>query len=249
MICLYVFDEQPALGRRAAARWRGALVAGAIAARPAEEPRRDRRRRSCCARALRQRSSPSLRAKPAPMACSGTRSRKRRIGPSQSDVATALRGDWRHLAQLCRRSSGGPCRHPQPRKAGACGYSRRSGGGCRRRAIRQNLCPLRSLYAPDRSLPAKPSKAGVSSRRIRTGPAVCGKPGRRANSRRKNGWSDFLKAASPAMPTIATGPTATAHPVSRRICASAKSARARSGTPRTLPPPSALLSPATSTNS
>ena len=36
----------------------------------------------------------------------------------------------------------------------------------------------------------------------------------------------------------ATGPTATAPPASRRICASARSARARSGTPRTLPRPS-----------
>ena len=52
------------------------------------------------------------------------------------------------------------------------------------------------------------------------------------------------RAASPAIPAIATGPTATAPRGCRRICASARSVRARSGTPRALPRPSTLACPA-----
>ena len=62
----------------------------------------------------------------------------------------------------------------------------------------------------------------------------------RRSYRRRRGSRHFSKTASPAMPAIATGPTATARRGCRRICASARSARGRSGTPRALPRPSAL---------
>ena len=60
---------------------------------------------------------------------------------------------------------------------------------------------------------------------------------------------EFLATAWPAMPARATGPTATAPRGCRRICALARSARGRSGTPHALPRPSALPCPATSTSS
>jgi hypothetical protein len=65
------------------------------------------------------------------------------------------------------------------RTAGLAGYSRRSGGGCRHRAIRQNRCRDRRRYVPDRTLEATPSKAGASNRRTRTGPEACARRGDR----------------------------------------------------------------------
>ena len=57
------------------------------------------------------------------------------------------------------------------------------------------------------------------------------------------------RAASPAIPAIATGPIATAPRACRRICVSARSARAKSGTPRALRRPSTLACQPISKNS
>ena len=70
-----------------------------------------------------------------------------------------------------------------------------------------------------------------------------------AKPRRRARLKAFLAEMSPAMPAIATGPTATAPRACRRICASARSARDRSGTPRALPRPSTRACQPTSTNS
>ena len=63
------------------------------------------------------------------------------------------------------------------RKDGVCGCSRRSGGGCRRRAIRRQPLPAPKRLRPGPTLRATGSKAGASNRRIRIGPADCARAG------------------------------------------------------------------------
>ena len=134
VICLYVLDEQaraarPARGRSAARRaggWRNRCArlqktlnaAGTVA--------------GAAPRARRPKSSPIWRARPAPAPCSGTRSRRRRIKPLPKQVEAGARKDRRRLAKLSRAICWCPPPISATRKAGACGYSRRSGGGCRR---------------------------------------------------------------------------------------------------------------------
>ena len=85
--------------------------------------------------------------------------------------------------------------------------------------------------------------------RTRTGPAGCARPGRPARPAQAR-LKQFLERRRRRLcRASATGPTATAPRDCRRICASARSARGRSGTPRALPPPSIRSSPATSKSS
>ena len=127
-----------------------------------------------------------------------------------------------------------------PRTAGGCGCSRRSGDGCSPWAIRPNRCLHRKRCVRCRGLQATPSKAGALSPRIRTGPVACAIAGRPARYPVNGGSRNFLLGAWPATPARATGQTARARPAYPRTCASAKSARGRSGTPPALPRPNAL---------
>jgi len=64
-----------------------------------------------------------------------------------------------------------------------------------------------------------------------TGPTGSEAVGHRARSRPNSGSMNFWKAAWPVTPATATGLTVRVPPDCRRICALARSARARSGTP------------------
>ena len=248
VICLYVFDEQHSAGC-AAARRRGALVAGAIAARLAEEPCGDRLAAGAAQGTGGRRSSPNWRARPTPARCSGTRSRRRRIRPwpirspprwtTIGVAAQSFPGDLLAAPANIRNKEGRGLRVFTPfwRRVQSSGRSAKAAAGAEDAKSRTGHCQRTAGELASRT------------RRIRTGPADCARPGRRAKRPRRRGSGNSSKAAWPAIPPSATGPTARAPQACRRICASARSARGRSGTPRALPPPSIQSLPATSTNS
>ena len=237
VICLYVFDEQ---SRRTAAWRRGALVAGAIAARPAEKPRGDR---------LAAGAAPGIGGKDHRR--SGARDRRRR-GVLERDRASAASGRGRSGRRRARMRSASPCkpfpaicwwrpRHPQQGRPGLAGVhavleagaefwrsaeaaagaeGAKSGTGhCRRRAGK--LASRTHASGLGRRI-ARDLDAG---RGVRAGAAQAFLERRRGRLFRSN----------------ATGRTARGPQDFRRICALARSARGRSGTPRALPPPSIQL--------
>ena len=192
--------------------------------------------RWCCARGRRPTSFRRWRPRPGPVPSTGTRSPRRRIRPLPN--------------RLKRRSQGSPsARTASPaiswrslptyaaKRAVACGSSPRSGGDCWPQGARRSRCRRRGASRPVAGTsPARPSRAGASSPRqpdwaggLRESWSA-GREAARTGSRRS--WT----MAWTAIPASATGRTATAPPACRRICASARSARARSGTPLMLLP-------------
>ena len=100
----------------------------------------------------------------------------------------------------------------------------------------------RTSRATAGGLEARADAAGLGRRPARQLEAGRGLGASRASRRSST-------AALPAIPAIATGPTATAPRGSRRIFVSARSVRARSGTPRASPRPSTLACPPISKSS
>ena len=190
VICLYVFDEHAGC---ASARRRGALVAGAIAAGPANKPRGDRLARWCCARPGGRRSSPIWRARPMPAAVFWNEIAQAPHQAVADQVAAALEaigvasqsfpGDLLVAPSDIRNKDGRGLRVFTPfwRRVQASGRSAAS------------RCRRRTACVPYRTSPAMRSRAGVSSRRVRTGPADCARPGRRARHSAQDRLSAFLE--------------------------------------------------------
>ena len=195
----------------ASARRRGALVAGAVAAGPAERASRRSAARWCCARARRPRIIAESGARGRRRErCSGTRSRRRRIRPIAEQVAAALAADRRRLAKLSRRPAGGASDDPQQGRPGLAGVHAvlAAGAGIGRSA--HAVAGAEDAASGSRTSPATRSKAGSSNRRVPTGPAGCARPGRRARRSAQARLKRISRrTAWPAMPPRATGPTAT----------------------------------------
>ena len=188
VICLYVFDEQAMRSnarRRSAARraggWRNRCG-------PCRKPRRDRRVRWCCAREPRPRSSPSWPARPTPVAvfwneiaqaphqavaeqvASGAaRARRRR--------ATAFPAiSWSHPSQIRNKEDRGlRVFTPFWRRVQALGEPPKP------------LPAPRKLHAWAEPCRRCARKLGPRADPVRTGPAACARPGRRAKHRPKSG--------------------------------------------------------------
>ena len=234
-------------GHSAAGR-RGAMVAGAVAARLAGKPASSGAHRWCCARELRLRSSPRSRARSAPRRSTGTRSRRPRTGPWQ--IRSPPR--WARSAlprTFPRRPPGFAGPDPQQGEPGPARVHAVLAAGAG--AGRSAKTVAGAEEAERRGGPRRATgwRTGSSSRPGRIGPAACARTGSPARPPRRRASRRSSTAASPAIPAIATGPTATAPRGSRRIFVSARSVRARSGTPRALPRPSTLACPPTSKNS
>ncbi len=246
VVCIYVLDDR-APGVRplgGAARWWLAQSLRALQA------------------SLRERgASLVLRKGPAPKVIAAlARETDAGSGVLERDRASAAPGRGRsgrrgarrdrcRRATLSRRPAGGAEPDPQqgePRPARVHAVLA-AGAGARRSAKAAAGAEEAGRRAGPRKRHAR--RLGARARPGRTGPAACAKAGSPARRRRRPGSRRSSTAASPAMPAIATGPTATAPRDSRRIFVSARSARARSGTPRALRRPSTLACPPISTNS
>ena len=183
-------------------------------------------------------------------ACSGTRSRKRRIRPSPNRSPQRWRASASPSQAFRGRSAGGARRHPQQGRPGTAGVHAVLAAGAGAWAIRQSRCRRRRRLRPAVASPAtaleswrlEPTASGLGRRLARDLDA-----GRERRPSTAQGvsrrWRGRLRRR--ARPARSRRHVA----VCRRTCASARSARGRSGTPPALPRPNALPWPATSTSS
>ena len=114
----------------------------------------------------------------------------------------------------------------------------------------ENRSPPHSCSCPRAGGHQRPvGGLGAGADRAGLGGRAARKPGSRAKPPRKRRCSISSPTRSRATRKTATAPTGPAPRGCRRICGSARSARARSGTPHDSPPQSGRRSPATSTSS